>query len=607
MKKIFNIAICAAAVFAMTSCEKFFTREPINEFSAETYFSSESELKMYTDGMLNAWIPDYTETDGDDAYNDLIATKTSTDYFRADVTWDDTKQGSWSWTWLRRINYMIDGMAKNAKDKVTESTYNHYLGLARFWRAYWYFDRVKIFSDLPWCEKYLQPTDTVELYGKRDDREFVMSKVVEDLKFACENVDARVHSSDAKSRNQVDKYVVNAMAARILLYEGTFRKNVKVNPATNKPWTNQYNTPDQLLELAAKYAKVVMDEGGFKLHGNWKELFLSNELCTDEVIWGQVFILESNGRHAYTRYFNSSTMGQQYSGTKELVHHFLNADGTPIATDQVSILEESKGRDPRLEGTILFPGHMVADLQGKQVEQAINCTFCWTAYMLVKWCVPDQSHWQNSVDENCIPIIRYPEVLLIYAEAMNELGKMTQSIWDQTVGAIRTRAGVKNIYPTSSDPWLKAYYTEGLENQHITDGNEAVALEIRRERVTELCFEAESRQPDLYRWGICDIIPRRSVGNNLGWRGIWMSENEVNNGFTFAGTKYLINTSVKKGSETGYPITGNNNSCWSLEKAGNGYYLQYNYKLKWEPRMYCRPIPSSAKVVNPNLGENYGW
>ena len=122
MKKILNIVICTAAVLAMTSCEKFFTREPINEFSAETYFSSESELKMYTDGMLNAWIPDYTETDGDDAYNDLIATKTSTDYFRADVTWDDTKQGSWSWTWLRRINYMIDGMAKNAKDKVTQST-----------------------------------------------------------------------------------------------------------------------------------------------------------------------------------------------------------------------------------------------------------------------------------------------------------------------------------------------------------------------------------------------------------------------------------------------------------------------------------------------------
>ena len=115
-----------------------------------------------------------------------------------------------------------------------------------------------------------------------------------------------------------------------------------------------------------------------------------------------------------------------------------------------------------------------------------------------------------------------------------------------------------------------------------------------------------SKSADLYRWGIADIIPRRG-GNGIGWTGIWMTENDVKNGFEFNGVKYLINESVKKASETGYPVTGTNNSCWSLEKAGDGYFLQYNYKLKWEDRMYCRPIPNTAKVLNPQLGENYGW
>ena len=68
-------------MFALTSCEKFFTRSPWNEFDAETYFSNESQLRMYTDGFLNAWLPDYSETNGNDAYNDLIATKTSTPMF----------------------------------------------------------------------------------------------------------------------------------------------------------------------------------------------------------------------------------------------------------------------------------------------------------------------------------------------------------------------------------------------------------------------------------------------------------------------------------------------------------------------------------------------
>ena len=593
-------------MFALTSCEKFFTRSPWNEFDAETYFSNESQLRMYTDGFLNAWLPDYSETNGNDAYNDLIATKTSTDFFRADVSWDDAKQGSWSWGWLRRINFMIQLMPKNAKGKVDDNTYNHYMGLARFWRAYNYMSRVKLFSDVPWVDIYLQPTDTTILYGKRDDREFVFHNIVEDLKFACENIDNRDFGA-ANTRNQVNKYVANAMAARILLYEGTFRKNHSVNPATNQPWKNNYETPDQILELAAQFAKYVIDSGAFKLYtGDWSNLFLSNELITDEVLWGQVYLLESNGRHAYTRYFNSSTLGQQYSGTKELLHHFLNADGTPIATDEKTINEEFTGRDPRLAKTILGPGHKVKNLQGDEVDQSINCTFCWTGYMIIKWCIPDQSHWQNSVDENSIPIMRYPEVLLIYAEAMNELGQFNEGIWNQTVGAIRQRAGVKASYPSAPDPWLKEYYTKDLQNQHITDGNEAVALEIRRERVTELCFEAESRQQDLYRWGICDIIPRRG-GHGNGWTGLWLTENEVKNGFTFSGVKYTFNETVKKATENAYPISGTNNSCWSLEKAGNGYFLVYNYKLKWEDRMYCRPIPTSAKVLNPNLGENYGW
>ncbi len=593
-------------MFALTSCEKFFTRSPWNEFDAETYFSNESQLRMYTDGFLNAWLPDYSETNGNDAYNDLIATKTSTDFFRADVSWDDAKQGSWSWGWLRRINFMIQLMPKNAKGKVDDNTYNHYMGLARFWRAYNYMSRVKLFSDVPWVDIYLQPNDTTILYGKRDDREFVFHNIVEDLKFACENIDNRDFGA-ANTRNQVNKYVANAMAARILLYEGTFRKNHSVNPATNQPWKNNYETPDQILELAAQFAKYVMDSGAFKLYtGDWSNLFLSNELITDEVLWGQVYLLESNGRHAYTRYFNSSTLGQQYSGTKELLHHFLNADGTPIATDEKTINEEFTGRDPRLAKTILGPGHKVKNLQGDEVDQSINCTFCWTGYMIIKWCIPDQSHWQNSVDENSIPIMRYPEVLLIYAEAMNELGQFNEGIWNQTVGAIRQRAGVKASYPSAPDPWLKEYYTKDLQNQHITDGNEAVALEIRRERVTELCFEAESRQQDLYRWGICDIIPRRG-GHGNGWTGLWLTENEVKNGFTFSGVKYTFNETVKKATENAYPISGTNNSCWSLEKAGNGYFLVYNYKLKWEDRMYCRPIPTSAKVLNPNLGENYGW
>ena len=152
----------------LTACEDFLTREPINKFSAESYFSSESDLEMYANGMINSWLPNSSETNGGDAYNDLIATKTSTDFYRPSAHWDSSKQGGWGtgdWSFLRRVNYMINNMDK-AKSAVSSDIYNHYEGVARFWRAMKYVAKVNTFSNVPWVEKYLQPNDSTILYSK---------------------------------------------------------------------------------------------------------------------------------------------------------------------------------------------------------------------------------------------------------------------------------------------------------------------------------------------------------------------------------------------------------------------------------------------------------
>lgn len=613
MKKIFNIAACATLLLGAVSCEKFFTREPIHEFSAETYFGSEPELQMYANGMVNSWLPDYTETASGDAYNDLIATKTSTDFYRADVIWGNDKQTGWSysnWSFLRRVNYMLTRMS-NAKGKVSEAVYNHYEGVARFWRAYHYFGKIRTFSDVPWIEAYVQPNQEDILYGGRDDREYVFHKLTEDLLFACENCGAGYLED---SRAAVNKWLVNAWASRCFLYEASFRTNIKYNPATGKAWTNEYETPEQLFQLAAQCAKTVIDGGKFKLSSDYEALFTSAVLNKDEVIWGRTFMPEINGRHSYTRYFHSSTLGQQYSATKDLVHHFLNADGTAIsdAQEMLSINDEFKGRDPRMSATILGPGREIQMGTSKTNEQ-IDFTFCKTGYQLVKWCIRDNSHFQNSLDENSIPIIRYAEVLLNYAEAMNELGQMDADVWNMTVGALRVRAGVKNLgLPSVSDPWLKEYYTAGLNNKHLTEGNEAVALEIRRERVAELTFESELRALDVYRWGQADLIVRRSVADLGGWRGIYLSADDVSNGFMFEGMKYTIVNAADGGKNvtTSYAIKPDKSSCantdWYLTEGDHGF-LVYVYALSWEEKMYVRPIPQTATTINPNLGSNYGW
>lgn len=288
---------------------------------------------------------------------------------------------------------------------------------------------------------------------------------------------------------------------------------------------------------------------------------------------------------------------------------FLKVDGTPISDDEAkqSITKEFEGRDARLSATVLGPGREILNESGVAAHETIDFTFCKTGYQIIKWCIPDASHFQNSIDENSIPIVRYPEVLLNYAEACEELGEMSEAIWDQTVGALRKRAGVVSIYPTTRDPWLYDYYTKDLV--HPATDISPVGLEIRRERVTELTFESELRQADVYRYGQADLIARRY--NNEGWAGIWVTPDEVANGLVFEGMTYTFEKASDGAvnSTTCYPVKAESdavNTDWFFSEGDHGY-LVYKYALKWDEKMYCRPIPQTETKLNHALGQNYGW
>ena len=618
MKKIINIILGVSAVVGLASCEKFLTREPINKFSAETYFSSESELKMYTDGFLNSWLPDYQEPASGDMYNDLIASKQSTNFLVDGYDWTAATQGEWSWAWLRRVNFMIEGMQKNAQGNVSEAVYNHYMGVARFWRAYHAFDRLKTYGDIPWTDKYIQPDDNETLYMNRLDREEAFNKIVEDLKFAIANV-----SGEAIYRTgqvYVNKYVVCTFASRIFLYEASFRSNYEKNPSTDQPWNNSYEKPADLFQLAADAAYEVIKDGVYSLSSDYPGLFLSNTLNAQEVIWGKTFSVEVNGRHNLTRYYYSDSMGSTPSATKEMVNMFLKTDGTPIdvlgGEGQKSINDEFAGRDKRLGWTVLGPGYQITESDGSKAVMPLECNYSMTGYMLVKWLYPDRNHFLNSVDENSLPAYRYAEVLLNYAEAMNELGKMNKTVWDETVGLLRERAGVTNIYPTKVDEWLKEYYTKDLKRPFkpstVSGYSEAVALELRRERVAELSLECGLRQFDLFRYGQMDLCVRRGYNGEEAWTGMWLSDDDVAKGFKFQGKDYKIGPDQKKGSYS-YPTSDSKaNGTWSLKPAEkSGYYLMFHFDLKWEDRMYVRPISqidlNLIHPVNPDFKQNVGW
>src|SRR5699024_8253391 len=114
----------------------------------------------------------------------------------------------------------------------------------------------------------------------------------------------------------------------------------------------------------------------------------------------------------------------------------------------------------------------------------------------------------SSVSDNSIPVIRFGEVLLNYAEAKAELGSLNQSDWEATIGKLRHRAGLanSNVMPTSADVYLMDTFYKG-----ITD---PIVLEVRRERAIELALEG-FRFRDLLRW---------KLGKNMEmpWMGMYV-------------------------------------------------------------------------------------
>ena len=222
-----------ASVALFGSCEDFLSKEDPNKIDAPSYFRNETDLQTYVNGFLQTMSPTAASVATGDARTDCLAWRGEyqflTDNFDAD---DQSGWGTSDWEDLRNINYFLDNFRQAA---VSETTLAHYEGVARFWRAYFYWNKVKTFGAVPWYDSTIDSNDHEALYKPRDSREYVMRKVLEDIEFAS----TYCTSSSALEVNsvQITRYVALALKARICLYEGTFRKYHANDPSTGKPWT----------------------------------------------------------------------------------------------------------------------------------------------------------------------------------------------------------------------------------------------------------------------------------------------------------------------------------------------------------------------------------
>lgn len=589
-----NIGIIAIGILFFTGCK--LDKEPVTSIEKKAIFSSEEGLLAYSMSFYDM-LPNATDQAiVEQSLVDYGATNTLGGFILKN-SYSENNSSGWSWSQLRNVNYLIEN---NTNPVVREVVRNNYTGLARFFRAWFYYDKVSRFGDVPWIDHPLQPSEEAILYGKRDSRELVMEKVYEDLIFAAENI---TRSTDAAQSSLITKWAAYAFASRVALFEGTFRKYHNLQLQTSSAvW----------LKRAEDAALKVIQSSGKSLNANYRALFTSDNPPASETILALASSASLGVKHNANWRWTSETYGSGLNLIRPFVCTYLQKDGTPY-TDRPNwkyedFYEEFQNRDERLKATLRYPGYM---REGK-VALPVFSGYARLGYQPIKLSVDATNGDDKPESTQAVQLIRFGEVLLNYAEAKAEQGSLTDQDWVITIGALRKRAGITgglSTKPTLADPYFKNTYFPGITDASI--------LEIRRERGIELIFEG-FRFDDLRRWKRGDLF-------KMIWTGMYISgvnkpldvdRNGVDDVIYYTDNNGLASASSASNNPNAYKVkvsTDPGSNIIQVHEAGDnkGYYLAWytnnESKKVWGPKQYLYPIPINAINLNPELVQNPGW
>lgn len=577
--KIYPIYILALCLL-LTSCKKgFLDRQPLSSISPDAFFKTESDLNLYT----NSFYSTFPSAEG--IYNESADNVVKSDLGEL-ITGKRTvpiSGGGWSWSELRNINYFLE----NYDRVMSPAAGKKYAAIARFFRAYFYFDKVSRFGDVPWYSGTININDEGALSMPRSPRALVMDSVLADIDFAIANMDA------GKNVEKVTKWTALALKSRICLSEGTFRK---YHPEFNLP------NADLFLKAAASAANTLMTTGPYSIYKSspekaYLELFSSKSSLDQEVILGRRFSAGLQVFHNLNYYTITASYGRP-GLNKSLVNTYLMKNGSRFTDlpgyEKMEYFEEVQNRDPRLSQTIRTPGYTRIGNTKVLVPEFSAST---TGYQLIKFVTSEAGDSFNR-SENDMPIFRMAEVLLNYAEAKAELGEATQADLDKSIKLLRDRVGMPNLdlaYSNANpDPYLADQY------QHVNAANKGLILEIRRERRIELVMESY-RWADLIRWKEGRLNAQPYKGMYFPGPGKYdldkdgKTDIEIYTGTkpTGPGIQFL-----KLGSEI---ILENNTS------GGNVLINPNTPKTFREDRDYLFPLPINELLLNKNLVQNPNW
>ena len=388
------------------------------------------------------------------------------------------------WTFFYQGIYSANLFLENADKNTTLGTalINRMKAEARFIRAYQYFRLINWFGDVPLVTKVMTPEEANVV--SRTPKAQVLKFILDELDTAA-TVLPRKEDYGANDKGRVTKGAAKALKARVLLYQG-----------------------DRMAEVAAICEDLMNDQatnGAYALYPDYSALFSDpSKEYNSEVMFDLGYVTGVRTYDELSRLIPISAggAGENYlAPTQELVNSYpmLNGKGISEAGSGYDENNPYINRDPRLAATIVYDQYVWTNPNGSTQVIYIKpgtdpnpskpneygsglhtpTGYYWRKYY-------DPTAVSNQYNVNLI-LIRWADVLLMYAEAKNALAQMDATVWDKTIKPIRARAGF-------TDPGALNYPAAA----NMTDL-------IRNERRVEFALES-LRIDDIRRWKIAEIV-----------------------------------------------------------------------------------------------------
>ena len=559
-----------AGMVLFTSCD-LLNNDPYDSFTKGNFFTSETNVEMYTNYFYNEWSAYGTGgASGDFYFNTLNDNQAVTGLAGWGFKNVSATDGTWNACYqeIRRANILLEEI-----DNVpmTPSSMAYYTSLARLYRGWQHFCLVRKFGDCYWVDKTLSKNDADILYGPRQNRNTVMDNVLVDLNYAVENMGTK----NASSRTAYNVYVAQAMKARVCLFEGTYAKYHLKDAARAEKYLKEAKAAAEAIINAGQYELTAGAEGyranynSLDLAGN-KEMILYKKYvigvlphATQDYCCGST---QTNGmsRSAFNAYLMKD--GSLPTGEDKGV---LGTEGYDAGKPVIYALLEA--RDPRLaqqiDGYLGYVGNGRKRYEGMPGQETVAENTVSTGYGILKFDEPKtEGKYRQATNGNETdgPIFWLAEILLNHAEACAELGGEYEAAAKASINKLRARAGMPDL-KLQNDP---------ANNMNVSD----LIWEVRRERRVELMFDLNDRYWSLIRWRQLDKLDTQKYPEQT--QGAWIEE--------------------------GWPIDLNS------VKLTNGTYGYIECKTTAEHRVfeekhYLAPIPSGQIALNPQIGQNDGW